>query len=64
MGYNVHDKICIVTGSARGIGKEFAERLIRKGSKVCISDLNETLGEKTTKVLQEKYGSDTVTFFK
>lgn len=64
MGYDVQDKICIVTGSARGMGKEFAERLLRKGSRVCISDLNEIQGNKTTNDLQENYGSERVTFYK
>ena len=64
MGFDVKDKICIITGSARGIGKEFAERLLRKGAMVCISDLNETQGNKTTKDLQEIYGMGIVTFCK
>ena len=64
MGDDVHDTLCIITGSAKGLGKEFAERLLKKGSKVCISDLNETLGNKTTKDLQEKYGPGAVTFCK
>ena len=64
MGYDIKNKICIVTGSARGMGKEFAERLLKKGSKVCISDLNEVLGDQTTKDLGSKYGTENVIFCK
>ena len=64
MVYEVNDKICIVTGSARGIGEEIARRLLNQGGKVCISDINEALCEETSKKFQEKYGVDHVTFFK
>ena len=62
MGYDVNGKVALVTGSARGFGKEFAIRLLNKGSKVCISDVNEIAGEETTKELQLQYGSENVTF--
>ena len=64
MGYNVKNKIAIVTGSAKGFGKEFAIRLLEKGAKVCISDVNEDAGKETTKELEFKYGSQNVTFYR
>lgn len=64
MGYDVNKKIAIITGSARGFGKEFAIRLLSKGAKVCISDVDETAGEATKNELSERYGSENVTFFK
>ena len=64
MGYEVKNKIAIVTGAARGFGKEFAIRLLDKGAKVCISDVNSTAGEETTKELQTRYGSQNVTFYR
>ena len=64
MGYDVNKKIAIITGSARGFGKEFAIRLLQKGAKVCISDVDEKAGEETKTELGERYGGDHVTFFK
>lgn len=60
----MENHVAIITGSARGFGKEFAIRLLQKGSKVCISDLNTELGLQTLKELQEKYGQEHVTFCK
>ena len=64
MGYNVQNQIAIVTGSARGFGKEFAIRLLERGAKVCISDVNEKEGVQTENELNERYGSEKVTFLK
>ena len=62
MGYSVKNKIAIVTGSAKGFGKEFAVRLLENGAKVCVSDVDEQTGNETRKELQLKYGIDKVTF--
>ncbi len=32
--FDVKDRVAVVTGSARGLGKEIVERLLRKGAKV------------------------------
>ena len=64
MGFVVKDKVCIVTGSAQGIGKELARRLLLKGAKVCISDLNEKLCEETATEYKEQYGANHVTFYR
>ena len=60
--FDVRDQIAIITGSAQGFGKEFAKRLLRKGAKVCISDINEEIGTKTLEELQQTYGAKNVTF--
>jgi len=60
----MENHVAIITGSARGFGKEFAIRLLEKGGKVCISDVNTELGLQTLKELQEKYGQEYVTFCK
>ena len=62
MGFEVKHKVAIVTGSAKGFGKEFAIRLLERGAKVCISDLHETSGKETAEELGLKYGSENVVF--
>ena len=62
MGFNVEGKVAIVTGSARGFGKEFAERLLQKGAKVCISDVIEDIGQETVDELKSKFGTENVMF--
>jgi D-sorbitol dehydrogenase (acceptor) len=37
----LEDKVAIITGAARGIGKAIAERYVKEGAKVVIADLNE-----------------------
>ena len=62
MPFEVRNKIAIITGSAQGLGKEFARRILEKGGKVCLSDVNIENGEKTLKEFSEVYGKDFVTF--
>ena len=62
MPFEVKNKIAIITGSAQGLGKEFARRFLEKGGKVCLSDVNIENGEKTLKEFSEVYGKDFVTF--
>ena len=62
MGYSVEGKICLVTGSARGLGREFARRLLELGGKVCISDVNEATGMETKQHFEKEYGDSNVTF--
>jgi NAD(P)-dependent dehydrogenase (short-subunit alcohol dehydrogenase family) len=62
--FELKDHFAIITGSAQGFGKEFAKRLLAEGGKVCISDINETLGQKTLEELQETYGAENSTFQK
>merc|ERR1712241_1587678 len=58
----VKNEIAIVTGSAQGIGKDISERILRKGGKVCISDVNEELGLKIVEEFGKTYGTNAVTF--
>ena len=64
MVYNVKNKIAIVTGSAKGFGKEFVTRLLNHEARVCVTDVNEVDGEETTKALKCQYGDQNVTFHK
>ena len=59
---DMDNKVAIITGSAQGLGKAFAARLLEVGVKVCISDLNKDKGEATLKELQERFGEDKVCF--
>lgn len=45
------NKIAIITGSARGIGKTFAEYYIKEGAKVAICDINFELAKNVSKEL-------------
>ena len=59
---NFKEKIAIITGSAGGLGKEFAKRLLDQGCKVCLSDVNKKLGEETLTEFSNVYGSENVNF--
>ncbi len=50
------DKVAIVTGSGRGIGRSIAEALLQEGAQVVISDINEELITKTTDELKSNGG--------
>ena len=47
MAAEVLDKVFVITGSAGGLGKAFAEKLLSLGGKICLSDVNTKLGQKT-----------------
>jgi NAD(P)-dependent dehydrogenase (short-subunit alcohol dehydrogenase family) len=51
------DKVAIVTGAARGIGRATAERLIEEGAKILICDIDE---EQLTRTTAELGGEDRV----
>jgi len=63
-GFSVVGKVCLITGSAGGIGKAFANQLLDMGAKVCISDVNETLGLQTLQHFKEQFNDNDVTFYK
>ena len=37
--FEIENHVAIITGSAQGMGKEIAKRLLEAGAKVCISDV-------------------------
>jgi len=55
-------KVCIITGSAQGLGKEFAKRLLQAGANVTISDVNEERGKLTLTELRSTSGDEKVHF--
>ena len=54
--YDPNGRIAIITGGAQGLGLEFARQLLGHGAKVCITDINTTLGEEAVKQLKNEYG--------
>ena len=62
MPFDVKNKIAIITGSAQGFGKEFGRIILRKGGKVCLSDVNEENGQKSLEEFQKIFGNEFVTF--
>lgn len=49
-------KVAIVTGGAQGLGRGFAEGLLRKGAKVCICDINPATGKATLDSWNRQFG--------
>lgn len=54
------NKVAIVTGAASGLGKAIAKRFVENGTKVVVSDIDETKGKK---VVEELNKNDGDTFF-
>ncbi len=54
------DKVALVTGSARGIGKSIAEDLAAVGADCVILDIKKELCEETAKEIGDKYGVKTL----
>lgn len=50
------DKVVLVTGGAAGIGRATAMRFAEEGAKVVICDVNEAVGQETTRELGEGAG--------
>ena len=57
---SLKEKVSVITGSARGIGRAIAEKLAQAGSKIVISDIMEEEGKKTAAEIKEKYGVETL----
>lgn len=57
------DKVAIITGGARGIGKKISQTFLKEGASVYIFDVNEEEGARTAGELQPAYDGK-VNFFK
>jgi len=49
----IKDRVALITGSGRGLGKAFAKTLVSEGAKVIINDVDETHGMETTHELKD-----------
>jgi len=57
---DLKEKIAVITGSGRGIGKSIAEALAEAGAKIVISDISVETAEATAKEIKEKHGVETL----
>ena len=52
----LQDKIAIITGAGRGIGKAIAIRFAKEGAKVVVDDVNDALGTDTVSIICDAGG--------
>lgn len=60
MTLTLKDKVCIITGSARGIGETIARRYMADGAKVVIADLNLDAAKETAAKLTKEYPGEAI----
>ena len=49
----IKDKVIVVTGAARGLGKNFALDLANRGAKLALADINQELLEEVRKTCEQ-----------
>ena len=54
------NRVAIVTGAARGIGRAMAARLIGEGAELCVGDIDADVMAETAAELREETGSDQI----
>ncbi|ROT72527.1 putative 15-hydroxyprostaglandin dehydrogenase [Penaeus vannamei] len=60
----IQGSVVLITGAARGLGRCFAETLLGRGAKVCLTDIDAEAGAETVTELQAQHGGDNAMFFK
>ncbi|KAL2094775.1 hypothetical protein ACEWY4_009494 [Coilia grayii] len=55
-------KVAVVTGGAQGLGRGFAEVLLKKGAKVSLFDVGEETGNATKGAFEKEFGPDQILF--
>mgnify|MGYP006288604103 FL=1 len=56
----IKDKVAMVTGSARDIGRAISERLAEEGAIVIITDINQEMAASTAHDISKRFGVDTL----
>jgi len=57
MGTRLSNKVAVVTGAGRGIGRAAAMLFVREGAKVILADVDAELGAATTQAIRETGGN-------
>ena len=60
MDLGLKDKVAVITGSGRGIGKTIAEKLAREGAKIVVTDINGEMANQTAEAIAREFGVDTL----
>ncbi|KAG2221815.1 hypothetical protein INT45_013311 [Circinella minor] len=60
--YNYENKVAVITGGSRNIGKNVANALIEKGAKVIIGDILDREGQKTVEEFNSRVGKHVASF--
>jgi len=60
--FGLHDRIAVVTGAGRGIGREIAATLARAGARVALADLDPAAAEAVAADLRGETGRDHLAF--
>jgi len=55
------DRIVIITGAGRGLGRAYAERLVSEGAHVAVAEIDKTAGTKTAEELRRR-GEEAIFF--
>lgn len=63
MNLSLQNRVVLVAGSSRGIGKAIAAAFLREGCRVCITGRNETPLSKALAELETQYGRECVVSF-
>ncbi|MBR7185705.1 MAG: SDR family oxidoreductase [Clostridia bacterium] len=53
-------KYCIVTGSARGVGRQVAEKFAAQGARLALMDINAEMLDKTAAEIAEQYNTQVI----
>uniref|UniRef100_A0A2C9LSE7 15-hydroxyprostaglandin dehydrogenase [NAD(+)] n=1 Tax=Biomphalaria glabrata TaxID=6526 RepID=A0A2C9LSE7_BIOGL len=59
---NFINQVAFITGAAQGLGKAFTEALLKKGARVCFTDIQGEKGQKVESDFKGKYGQKNVLF--